>query len=197
MWRRRTGLGRTFLGAPKEGGAALTEMALLLPILLLLVIGIFELGGAFKDYLTTSNAVREGTRILSATGTQPTSDCVAVVRAVEAMAIATNLDQLALVEIFEADDDGDPIDSTINEYQYSSGDPAVCTSTAPNCGSYDCVIRQLPTTRTAFVGSGVSPALIGMRITFNHDWYTGFPPFRGTLNIQEKTISRLEPEGFA
>jgi len=194
---RSFGLGRPCSSAPRENGAALTEMALLLPILILLVIGVFELGGAFKDYLMVSNAVRDGTRILSATGTQPTSDCVAVVRAVESMSAATNLDDLALIEIFEADDDGDPIDSTINEYRYSSGDPAICTSTAPNCGSYDCSIQQLPTTRSAFVGSGVSPALIGMRITYNHHWYTGFPPFSGTLIIEEKTISRLEPEGFA
>jgi hypothetical protein len=172
-------------------------MALLLPILLLLVIGIFELGGAFKDYLTTSNAVRDGTRILSATGTLPTSDCVAVVKAAEAMSLATDIESLVTIEIFQADEDGDPNPGSINTYTYSFGDPSVCTSTAPNCGSWTCTIQQLPSSRTALVGSGASPDLIGMRITYTHNWYTGFPPFNGFITIEEQTISRLEPEGFA
>jgi len=198
LWKLRAiGREKRVSGASTEGGAALTEMALLLPILLLLVIGVFELGGAFKDYLTTSNAVRDGTRILSATGTEPTSDCVAVVKAAEAMSLGTDLDDLVSIEIFEADDDGDPVPGSINTYTYSFGDPTVCTSTAPNCGSWNCVIQQDPSSRTALVGSGVSPDLIGMRITYIHDWYTGFPPFSGSITIDEQTISRLEPEGFA
>ena len=172
-------------------------MALLLPILLLLVIGVFELGGAFKDYLTTSNAVRDGTRILSATGTQPTSDCVALVRAVDSMSTATRLDSLVSIQIFQANDSGDPIPGSINTYTYASGDPATCTPTAPNCGSWNCTIQQPPSSRSALVGSGVSPDLIGMRIIYTHNWYTGFPPFSGSLTIDEQTISRLEPEGLA
>jgi hypothetical protein len=173
-------------------------MALLLPILLLLVIGVFELGGAFKTYLTTSNAVRDGTRILSARGTDATSDCVALGKAIEALTLANDLDQLDRVEIFQANPStGDAIGGTINTYTYSFGDPAVCTSTPPNCGSWDCEIKQTPTSRNAFVGPGVSPDLIGMRIVYDHSWFTGFPPFNGFITVDEKTISRLEPEGFA
>jgi hypothetical protein len=36
-----------------------------------------------------------------------------------------------------------------------------------------------------------------MRIVYQHDWLTGFPPFSGSITIDEQTISRLEPEGFA
>ncbi|MGH8916061.1 MAG: TadE/TadG family type IV pilus assembly protein [Acidimicrobiia bacterium] len=189
-------MGRPVSVASEDRGAAIVEMAILLPILLLLVIGVFELGGAFKDYLTTSNAVREGTRILSARGTDPTADCVAVVAAVSSMTTATNLDDLVSVEIFEADPDGDPEPGTTNTYTYSSGDPTICTSTAPNCGSWNCTIQQPPSSRSALVGPGVSPDLVGMKIIYTHDWYSNFPPFTGSITIDEQTISRLEPEGL-
>lgn len=175
-------------------------MAILLPILIMLVMGIFELGAAFKSYLTTSNAVREGTRILSARGTDQTSDCVALVQAMEGFSAANDLGRLVRVEIFEANpSSGDPIPSTVNEYEYGGGDPSVCASTPPNCGSWDCVIRQLPSARNALVGVDppVSPDLIGMRILYTHDWLTGIPPWTGSINIDEQTISRIEPEGFA
>ena len=172
-------------------------MAILLPILILLVVGVFELGGAFKSYLTTSNAVREGTRILSARGTDPTSDCVALVKAVEALTLANDLDRLEDVQIFQANPNtGERIEATVNRYWNPSGDPTVCTPTPPNCGSWECEIGKEPSSRNAFVGDGVSPDLIGMRIIYNHDWYSGFPPFRGRIVIDEQTISRLEPEGF-
>jgi hypothetical protein len=173
-------------------------MAILLPILIMLVMGIFELGAAFKSYLTASNAVREGTRILSARGTDATADCIALTQAMSGFAAANDLNGLVRVEIFEASPStGDPISSTINTYQYGGGDPSVCATTPPNCGSWNCTIQQIPSDRNALVGDGVSPDLIGMRVIYTHNWLTGIPPWTGSVTIDEKTISRIEPEGFA
>ena len=44
------------------GGATLVESALIMPILLLFVFGIFEFGFAFRDYLAVSNIVRDAAR---------------------------------------------------------------------------------------------------------------------------------------
>ncbi len=174
------------------------EMALLFPILIMLIIGVFELGGAFKSYLTTSNAAREGTRILSARGTEEMADCIAVVKAAQALSLANDFERLQEISIFEAStSNGQPIPGRINTYTYSAGDPNNCTPTPPSCGSWTCTVQQQPTTRAALVGNGVSPALVGMQIVYRHDWYSGFPPFRGFITIDEQTISRLEPEGFA
>lgn len=174
----------------------MVEMALILPILILLVVGVFEFGGAFKSLLTTSNAVRDGTRILSARGTDPTADCVALVKAMEGFAIANDLNRLDRVEIFEANLSGDPVAGTVNTYRFGGGDPADCASTPPNCGAWNCTIQQPPSGRNALVGTNVSPDLIGMRIVYVHNWYTSVPPFNGFITIDEQTISRLEPEGF-
>lgn len=195
---RGSGLGRPRSDAPREHGAAMVEMALLFPILIMLIIGVFELGGAFKSYLTTSNAAREGTRILSARGTEEMADCIAVVKAAEALSLANDFERLQSISIFEANPtDGQPLPGRTNTYTYSAGDPADCTPTPPACGSWTCTVQQPPNTRRALVGNGVSPALVGMQIVYRHDWYSGFPPFRGFITIDEQTISRLEPEGFA
>jgi hypothetical protein len=45
------------------GGQSLVEFALLLPLFVLLIVGIFDLGRAFFAYIAISNAAREGTRV--------------------------------------------------------------------------------------------------------------------------------------
>jgi Flp pilus assembly protein TadG len=55
-------LGRT---KHNEDGAAAVEMALVLPILLLLVFGIVEFGFIFNRYISVTHAAREGVRHLA------------------------------------------------------------------------------------------------------------------------------------
>jgi len=70
--------------AAPERGAALVEMALVLGLLLLLVMGIVDLGRAYNNYMIITNASREGARygsrypndgpgIISATRTEATN----------------------------------------------------------------------------------------------------------------------------
>ncbi|MCS7248469.1 MAG: pilus assembly protein [Anaerolineales bacterium] len=60
--------GRSFLpllptrGSPKRRGQAITEFALVLPILLLLIFGIIEFARIYQSYLVISNAARFGVR---------------------------------------------------------------------------------------------------------------------------------------
>jgi len=45
-----------------QGGQAITEMVLVLPLLLFLVVAIVEVGSAFRTYQILTNGVREGAR---------------------------------------------------------------------------------------------------------------------------------------
>jgi len=55
--------GRRMIGKIKnQKGQAMVEMALILPILLLLFMGIFEFGRVMNAYLVVNNAAREGAR---------------------------------------------------------------------------------------------------------------------------------------
>lgn len=46
-----------------EGGVALVEFAMVLPLLLVLVFGIIDFGRAFQTWITLTNAAREGARL--------------------------------------------------------------------------------------------------------------------------------------
>lgn len=51
-----------------ERGAVAVEMALLLPILLLMVLGTIEFGRALNAQITLTHAAREGVRVMAITG---------------------------------------------------------------------------------------------------------------------------------
>jgi Flp pilus assembly protein TadG len=65
-----------------ERGQAMVEFALIAPLLAIVLLGIFQLGAAFTDYITVTDAARAGARIASVDGsaytfTQATADAVA------------------------------------------------------------------------------------------------------------------------
>ena len=62
-----------------DSGSQLVELALVLPILLLLIAGIAEFGMLFQSYEMTTNAAREGARLAVLPGNE--ADDYAVVRA--------------------------------------------------------------------------------------------------------------------
>jgi Flp pilus assembly protein TadG len=64
------------MGSPESGrkrrnherGAAMVEMALIMPLLLLMVLGIFEFGRVYNAKITLTHATREAVRVYSLTG---------------------------------------------------------------------------------------------------------------------------------
>ena len=50
-----------------DRGAAAVELALILPILILLLFGIFEFGRAYNTQISLSGAAREGARVMAIT----------------------------------------------------------------------------------------------------------------------------------
>ncbi len=57
------GLGQTLFSRRK--GQSIIEFALILPLFILFIIGIFELGRAFFSYIAITNAAREGARVIT------------------------------------------------------------------------------------------------------------------------------------
>ncbi len=49
----------------KETGTGLIELALILPLLIMLVLGVFDIGRGYVTYITLENSVREGARWLT------------------------------------------------------------------------------------------------------------------------------------
>jgi Flp pilus assembly protein TadG len=77
----------------KEHGQAVTEFALILPVLALLLFGVIQFGIAFNNYLTVTDAVRVGARkaAVSRQAADPTGTTISQVRSA-----ASDLDQSKL-----------------------------------------------------------------------------------------------------
>ncbi len=58
----------------RDEGAAMVEVTFVLPILVVLLFGVIELGGALKSYSATADAVRSGGRAASLVGSDPMAD---------------------------------------------------------------------------------------------------------------------------
>jgi Flp pilus assembly protein TadG len=73
--RNRIGLVRTFIQRSDERGSSLVEMALCLPILLMIVTGIATFSVALNHYIMLTNAVEIGARQLAISRGQLTDPC--------------------------------------------------------------------------------------------------------------------------
>src|ERR1700722_5998753 len=81
------GRGRRLQPGRAESGQAAVEMALVLPFLILVVLGIFKFGTVYNNYIQLTNAVDSGARLFAIERGQlnPCTDTIA------AMTQATNL----------------------------------------------------------------------------------------------------------
>ncbi|MDP9265334.1 MAG: pilus assembly protein [Chloroflexota bacterium] len=80
-----------------EEGATLVEFALIVPLLLLLIIVILDLGRAVNAYVTVSNASREGARYASV---HPTASPSAIVAAVKTRSVPLDASQLTVTATY-------------------------------------------------------------------------------------------------
>lgn len=99
---------------PKDSGQSLVEFALLLPILMGVVIGIFEFGRAWNVDQVLTNAAREGARLAVVPSTTSEGD---VIGAIEAALTNAALDpSLATIDV-EGMNDGYGTQASV-EIQY-------------------------------------------------------------------------------
>jgi Flp pilus assembly protein TadG len=64
----------------RERGSAMVETAICIPLLLVLMVGIFEVGRAYETWQVLTNAAREGAR-MAVMPSGSTADTTALVRA--------------------------------------------------------------------------------------------------------------------
>ncbi len=170
----------------REQGASLVEVGLVLPILILLAIGLSEIGFLVVDYLTVTNAAREGARTGAAAADFPTADAL-ILDAVEEASCNLRFGDLEKVRIFKADGLGDPIAGSINEY--SPGGALACDSPGNALGC-DNGCPWLATDRHR------EPHLLevlGVEVIFSHNSVTGIFPFP-TVNWDETALMQIEPD---
>jgi hypothetical protein len=175
-----------------ERGSSLVEASILLPMLILLAVGLSEIGFLVIDYLTVSNSAREGARTGAAaadyvdpiTGTDADD---LILESVEEAACNLQFGELTEVSIFLADGNGDPVSGSVNTYEPSGslacGVPANALMCVNGC-------PWSPSSRDR-VPPGFD--VLGVEVIFEHSDVTGFFPFP-TITWAETAIMQIEPD---
>ena len=88
----------------RRRGQALVEFALIIPLFLLLLVGIFDLGRAVFAYNTLTNAAREGARIAIVNQYEPSI----IKRAKDQTAIVELNDPSVAIDFYQVNADGSP-----------------------------------------------------------------------------------------
>jgi hypothetical protein len=176
----------------RERGAVMVEMAIVVPILVLLVFGMLEFGLAFKDKLTMAHAVNQATRNATVLGTDQRAD-FEILSAFEAgMVGAVSIDVVIHVDIFKADANGNPIawDRYIPDGTTCGWNP--CPD-PDNFVGFGVPADYPPCSRDTGLDGGVDT--IGVRVAFIHTWVTGVLGF-SPMTWHETARGRVEPDVF-
>lgn len=206
------------LSTERQSGAALVEMAIALPLLVLLVFGILEFGLAFQDRLTVSNGTQSAGRVAAALGNAEDAD-IATLQAVErslGLLAGSGEGIIKHVQIWRSDGNGNPASPCV-----------AATAGGPNCNWYLykplTLCRWEPCPDPAVSGysygggfsplgrdvtlndTGPNPGLdsVGVTVLFSHDWITGVLPMPDVVCTaigdncwSDTALFRLEPQNF-
>ena len=194
MRRRRDG----------ERGQSLVEMAMVVPVFLMILLGMVELGFALDHDLTLNYASREGARMGAALANGTTSVPCAnvdlfVISSVERVLtsdgspVAGHLADISSIKIFKADASGNPT-SSVNTWVPGNG-PVVdgrALHFSLTTSSWSACTRTNAT---------VNPDSIGIVITYTYKFVTplgGILRFVGgsgasTLAMTDRTVMALNP----
>lgn len=177
----------------QEEGASLVEVGLVLPLLLMLAIGLAEVGFLVIDFITVSNAARSGARTGSSAANDPAADDL-ILNVVEEAACNLRFGDLDTVIIFLADADGSipevggvPDFSRVNTYEPGSGGLA--------CGSPAHGLVLVSGTWSPASRNRVPPNFdtVGVQVTFRHEGVTRLLPFP-TVTWTDTAIMQVEPD---
>ncbi len=182
-----------------SSGQALVELAIGVPVFMILLLGMLEFGFIFTHHLALEYATREGARMGSAlaAGTDqiPCADVdknvmAALQRVVTSPGSQVNLANISRVQIYKADAAGQPIGGLINTWTPGTG-PTV-----------DGLALRFQESSTGWAAcsrnNGTNPDSVGVRLSYTYDFVTPLGNFvaafgTGRLPISDQTVMALNP----
>lgn len=184
---------RLFSRNRDERGASLIEFSLVFGILMMIALGAFEYGMAFRDWLTVTMAAREGGRVAASAANHGDADCVILEAATGALQ-SFDTGEVSFVHIYKSDTNGTYPGSSSFTRVYRPATPADISLVQCQGGSTWVAIN---------LGSSWDPEdrvndeedadWIGVRIEFEHQWQTGFLWWNGTVDWDDDAVFRMEP----
>ena len=205
--RRNHGLGTA-------RGQTLVELALILPIFLILLMGVIEFAFMFNATLATNFASRNASLIAAEAGSQSTADCAILAKIESDVGAPLNKTMTATsgiqsVTIYQADRAGNPT-GLANVYTRTGS--TTCTGFTPNSvpytlssGTYPQVEASATVTGRCDILSGCAPNIpmdsIGVKIVYRYSFKTplrnlvSFLPGAslGYVDFSWSNVMRMEP----
>ncbi len=204
--RRRARRSRGHRRLRGDGGLAIVELAIVVPLLALIAAGTIEFGFAWRDSLTVSNATRAAARVVSNLGTNRLADYEALLTLRAGLATlpaGTTIDGVLIYDATAAD--GEPpaqcfdssgapksVNGMCNAYSaadlagLSLGDFGGTTS----CSSSALDRAWCPTSRQDQQSLGLDD--VGVWVQVDRGWLTRIFPGSG-ITFDNHTVMRIEP----
>ncbi len=186
----------------RERGAALVETALIVPLLLALLVGVWEFGFLFRNDQAVTTLTRSGARVGSSDGKNDQAD-FDVLQAVAGAATGLKGGQLLYVVVYRATTANAAPSATCaagspDPWNGTASDPAcnvylpsdLATSTFTGFRALDKDRYWRPADRVTQQSAGTD--WLGVYVAFRHDYLTKV--FGGSHQLEDFTVMRLEPE---
>lgn len=181
----------------EDRGAVMVEMAIVVPIFILLIFGMLEFGLAFKDKLAMSHAAGRAARVAAVQGNEDAADYEILKGFSSGLSAAASVDAVVHIDIFKADVNGEPIPGAWDRYQ--PADDACgwnpCPATDPGPPEYGIPAGYRPCDRDTAFDPDDGVDTIGIRVTYTHGWVSGVLGFSESTWV-ETTRARMEPVIF-
>jgi Flp pilus assembly protein TadG len=177
----------------RERGAVMVEMAVILPLLLLLVIGAIEFGLLFHERLTIASAASSAARTGATMGIRDEAD-YAILQALEAgLYDQVDTSVIIRVDIFKADPITGQKTGNYDRYLYQPLATTCKWSPCPDVAEDGPVGTWVPASRdTTLDEGGGGLDVLGVEIIYHHTAVSGFIPGMDR-DLTERALVRLEP----
>lgn len=176
-----------------DKGTAVVEFSVVFGLLLVICLGAFEYGMAFRDWLSVTVSAREGARVGASASAYGQADCVILEAAAGALQ-SLESGTLEEVHIYRSDSSGSypgsnsPFNRRYSPFQ--TGDPNLVACAGSNWNAEHLGGNWDPSNRT---NTGTNADWIGVRVEFDRQWITDFLWFSGTASYADDAIFRMEP----
>lgn len=194
-----------------DGGAVLVEAALITPLFMLLLFGILEFGGLFRDYLTLSYTLTAAARTEAIFGNSLAADYETML-AIQTAFSATPLHQINYVVVWKAEspDDDVPEECKTIGRKIPNADDTIETPEVGSCNhfsteqvqnpseSWTCtssgspIQHYCPSLRQTALNPSPGPDLLGVYMNITHPWVTGL--FGEDITLTDQVVTKLEPQ---
>lgn len=182
----------------RERGAVAIEAAMITGLLILIALGAFEFGMAFRSSFGLAASSREATRVGASLGPVVDADCRILESAAAALAASTD-NEIISVKVFEhipgpgGGTEGDsntyfPFDPDVDD---PTGKILRCSDGWWTNGTF---YNWDETTRD---NEGEDRDWLGVEVEYRHFWITGFAWWNGSAEWSNRTIMEIEPVNYS